>query len=166
MAKIKIGNTREIELLDAIKNPSAINFKVGNKYAELTDDITKTNGSPQLKFSKNGNEYYIREKFKISGNWSLNSLNKWQTKDITSQFPDFSIHSAIKYLTCQANYGTPMQVVRVPETGDFRKNIDFPFFTVSFIRKGGTLTIANISDFNIGMGIYGSFTIEQGGIYE
>jgi len=65
MAKIKIGNTREIELLDAIKNPSAINFKVGNKYAELTDDITKTNGSPLLKFSKNGNEYYIREIFTV-----------------------------------------------------------------------------------------------------
>ena len=65
MAKIKIGNTREIELLDAIKNPSAINFKIGNKFAELTEDISKTNGSPLLKFSKGGNEYYIREKFTI-----------------------------------------------------------------------------------------------------
>ena len=89
MAKIKIGNTREIELLDAIKNPSAINFKIGDKYAELTDDIGKTNGNPLLKFSKDGNEYYIREIFIRSGSFSV-GMTEYSTKDITSQFPNFN----------------------------------------------------------------------------
>lgn len=62
---IKIGDTREIDLLDSINDENAINFKVGNKFAELTENIVKTKGSPQLKFTNlsNNKEYYIREKF-------------------------------------------------------------------------------------------------------
>lgn len=69
---IKIGDTREIELLDSIKNEDAINFEVGNKFIELTEDILKTNGSPLLKFTNTSNiEYYIREYFTAEQGLSL-----------------------------------------------------------------------------------------------
>lgn len=63
MAKIKINNNREITLLSAKKNPNEKHIKIGNYFGELTTDISKTNGKPTLKLSKDGKNYYIREKF-------------------------------------------------------------------------------------------------------
>ncbi len=57
------STTREIELLDAINDDTADNVTIGSYYAELTDDISLTNGTPLLTFTKNGTTKYIREVF-------------------------------------------------------------------------------------------------------
>ena len=159
---IKIGDTREIELLDAIKNPSAINFKVGNKYAELTDDITKTNGSPQLKFSKNGNEYYIREIFTIPVNKSI--FSKTYTVSEGSGYASFSGSVTIT---------TPF-TGRITASGSYDSHEDnsSSYITVSNvgsktgIRKSGYSFYKDVIDFtgtlNISGRVYRSWTTGGG----
>lgn len=62
---IKINGTREIKLLPSIRDINAKNISFGNEFAELTEDISKTLGKPQLRFTdvSDNKEYYIREIF-------------------------------------------------------------------------------------------------------
>lgn len=142
MAKIVIDDTREIELLDAVKNPDAINFKFGDKFAELTNDLSKTNGSPQLKFSKDSNEYYIREIFEVSGSfYNSGSFVGGTTLDITSRFPFFDKNTKIKALRTDLVFSTTHNV---PETGDFSKKVlETSGFVIYIQRRGGTMQMVN-----------------------
>lgn len=146
MAKIKIGDTRKIELLDAIKNPSAINFKIGDKYAELTDDITKTNGSPQLSFTKDGVISYIREIFETSGSFSFRGLKG--TKNITSFFPSFSSSTKIKSISIVLD-GVHTNTSGIPELGNFSKVIyEMHWGTFTLFRSGEYIYMKYTSDFS------------------
>ena len=158
---IKIGDTREIELLDAIKNPSAINFKIGDKYAELTTNIGKTNGSPQLKFSKDGNGYYIREIFQVSGNfYGPSTMVSGTSYNVTNKFSFFTPTTKIKYLYCK--FGSALsETLSVPETGDFTvlalksgSNI-----RINLKRVGGNFYIIN-SAHTLTAPLYIKYTIE------
>jgi len=79
---IKIEDTREINLLDSINNENAINFKVGSKFIELTEDIKKTKGSPQLSFTRLSDNkiFYIKELFIANQGLVLN-LDATDLKD-------------------------------------------------------------------------------------
>ena len=66
----KDNKTRTIELLTAKKNEDADHIKIGNYYAELTENTDETLGTPRLKFTKDSTIKYIKEIFVMS--WSEN----------------------------------------------------------------------------------------------
>jgi len=164
--EIKIGDTRKIELLDAIRDSLKENIKIGNNYAELTSDISKTKGTPLLKFEKEGDIKYIREKFITSGTWGNVSISTDQKIDITSYFQGFNSNTKINRLTSNKGDLIGTQTFTNLGTSDFSHEIYttlIGFATVVAVvieRYKGTIFLSCYGGNNTISGLNGEFTIE------